>query len=219
STIVNRALEMTRPLIEERRHRIFTELAPAAIHADPDRLAQVVANLITNAAKYSEIGAPIRILTHHSGARVRLAVIDDGIGIAPGMIGRVFEAFVQQPHTLARSQGGLGLGLSIVKSLVEAHGGTVSAHSDGPGRGSTFVIELPAIDDPNATANVPETARPASTPPMRILVVDDNHDTAIALQGALEELGHVVAVAYDGPSALAEAASFKPQVGLLDLGL
>ena len=221
STIVNRALEMTRPLIEERRHRIFTELAPAAVHADPDRLAQVVANLITNAAKYSEIGAPIRILTQHSGARVRLAVVDHGIGIAPGMIGRVFEAFVQQPQMLARSQGGLGLGLSIVKSLVEAHGGTVSAHSDGPGRGSTFAIELPASEDPRdgAGATQPDTGLKPSVASRRILVVDDNRDAALALESGFGALGHEVVVAHDGPSALAAAETFKPELGFLDIGL
>jgi len=115
----------------------------------------------------------------------------------------------------------LGLGLSIVRSLVEAHGGTVSAHSDGPGKGRTFVVELPSIDGRSAGADVRDTEarRQPSTPPLRILVVDDNYDAALALQGALEELGHVVAVAHDGPSALAEAATFKPQVGLLDIGL
>jgi signal transduction histidine kinase len=220
-TAVARALEMTNPLVDEREQRIVADLAPVTVHGDPDRLAQVVANLITNAAKYSRLCAPIRIRTERSGSLARLTVEDEGVGIASDMIGRVFEAFVQEPQMPARSQGGLGLGLSIVKSLIEAHGGAVSAHSDGPGTGSTFVVELPAVDDASAKADVRDskTPRSRSTPPMRILVVDDNYDAALALQGVLEELGHVVAVAHDGPSALAEAEKFKPQVGLLDIGL
>jgi CheY-like chemotaxis protein/two-component sensor histidine kinase len=221
STIVNDALEMTNPLIEQRRHRIITDLAPAFIQGDHDRLAQAVANLITNAAKYSEVGSEIRIQTRRSGELVMLVVADDGVGIAPDMIGSVFDAFVQQPQTLARSQGGLGLGLSIVKGIVGAHGGKVSAHSDGPGKGSAFVIELPASEGLSVGASVPRRrVRPsAALPANRTLIVDDNYDAAAALQSALEELGHTVAVAHDGPSALAKAATFKPQLGLLDIGL
>lgn len=218
-TVVIRALEMTHQLIKQRLHQVITSLSPAAVCGDANRLSQVVANLITNAAKYSNFGSRIHVSTQRSGANARLTVSDEGVGISPAMIDRVFDPFVQEPQMLARSQGGLGLGLSIVKSLVEAHGGTVSAHSDGPGKGSTLVVDLPAVDGPSLGTEVPATTRPPSTPPMRILVVDDNYDAALALQGALEELGHVVAVAHDGPSALAEAATFRPQVGLLDLGL
>jgi CheY-like chemotaxis protein len=133
----------------------------------------------------------------------------------------VFEAFVQQPQTLARSQGGLGLGLSIVKGLVEAHGGTVSAHSDGPGRGSTFAIELPAGESPRDGAGITrlETALGPSVASKRILVVDDNRDVARALEAAFGVLGHEVEVAHDGPSALALAETFKPELGFLDIGL
>jgi signal transduction histidine kinase len=220
-TVVTRALEMTDPLIKQRLHRVITRLSPVVVHGDPDRLAQVAANLITNAAKYSNIGSQISIDTQRSGGTAKLAVTDEGVGIAPDMIGKVFDAFVQEPQMLARSHGGLGLGLSIVKSLVEAHGGTASAHSDGPRKGSTFVVELPAVDtqsDGTDTRDV-KASHPPSTAPLRILVVDDNYDAALALQCALEELGHVVAVAHDGPTALAEAATFAPQVGLLDIGL
>ena len=219
--IVRRALEMTNPLLEQHQNRIITDLAPVGVHADPDRLAQAVGNLVTNAAKYSEIGAPIRICTHRSGDLARLIVADEGFGIAPDMIGRVFDAFAQQPQMLARSHGGLGLGLSIVKSLVEAHGGMVSAQSDGPGKGSAFVIELPAITVPTAATPVPPPPLQlqSNIAPKRILVVDDNCDAAAALQAGLEALGHIVAVAHDGPSALIEAARFKPEVGLLDIGL
>jgi signal transduction histidine kinase len=220
-TVVIQALEMTNPLISQRLHQVVTSLAPVVVRGDADRLAQVVANLITNAAKYSNFGSRIWIGTQRSGAMARLTVTDEGVGISPDMIGKVFETFVQEPQMLARTQGGLGLGLSIVKSLIGAHHGTVAAHSDGPGKGSTFVIELPAIEDANADVDAESATQrhPTSTPPMRILVVDDNYDAALALQGALEELGHVVAIAHDGPSALAEAVAFKPHVGLLDIGL
>jgi signal transduction histidine kinase len=221
SAVVHCALEMTSPLLEKRQQRIVSDVASATVYGDPDRLAQVVANLITNAAKYSEIGSQIRIRTERSGGLVKISVADDGVGIAPDMIGQVFEPFVQRPQTLARSAGGLGLGLSIVKGLVEAHKGRVSAHSDGVGKGSTFVIELPAIERPITQPEVSrrwERLRPVSQV-NRFLVVDDNRDAAMALKVALEALGQIVVVAHDGPSALREAAAFKPQIGLLDIGL
>lgn len=220
-TVVTRALEMTGPLIEQRLHQVVTDLWPVWVNGDASRLAQVAANLITNAAKYSSLGAHIRIRTHRSGSMARLVVSDEGIGISRDMIECVFDPFVQEPQMPARSHGGLGLGLSIVKSLVDAHGGTVTAHSEGPGKGSTFVVELPAIDVPSAGREIPDRKLDLHPParPLRVLVVDDNYDAAAALQGALEVLGHEVAVAHDGPSALARAASFDPQLGLLDIGL
>jgi signal transduction histidine kinase len=221
SRVVAHALEMASPLVEKRRQRIITDLLPAAVHGDADRLAQVVANLITNAAKYSDVGSQIRIRTERSGERARITVSDDGAGIEPDMLGRVFEAFVQQKQTLERSGGGLGLGLSIVKGLVEAHDGTVSAHSEGHGKGSTFVIDLPAIDGSRPDGD--GAPSPARLTPLaqtkRILVVDDNRDAATALQRALEELGQIVVIAHDGPSALRQAAAFEPQIGFIDIGL
>jgi signal transduction histidine kinase len=218
--VVHRALEMTSPLLDRRQQRIVADLAPATVHGDVDRLAQAVANLITNAAKYSEIGAQVRIRTESSGGVSRVTIADDGIGIAPDMLGQVFDAFVQQRQTLARSEGGLGLGLAIVKGLVEAHGGTVTAHSAGLGKGSTFVIELPAHENASAVAAPPSPQpRPARGPAKRILVVDDNRDAALSLRRALERLGQVVMVAHDGPTALEQALAFQPQIGLLDIGL
>jgi CheY-like chemotaxis protein len=204
-TVVARALEMTNPLIRQRLHRVVTDLLPAAVNGDANRLAQVAANLITNAAKYSAMGSHIRIRTQRAGDVARLVVADEGIGMAPDMIERVFDAFVQQPQMLARSSGGLGLGLSIVRASSRPR--AVSAHSGGLGKGSTFVVELPAVDATTARADVAHRGDSlrASTQPLRILVVDDNYDAAAALQGALEVLGHVVAVAHDGPSALANA--------------
>ena len=227
ATIVNRALEMASPLLEKREHRVVSDLVlrGLGVSGDPDRLAQVVANLMTNAAKYSEPGSQIRIVARRSGDRVTLSVSDDGVGIAPEMLGRVFDAFVQQPQTLARSHGGLGLGLSIVKSLVEAHGGVVSAHSDGLGRGSTFVVDLPAIevrsvsDVLHAVTSTPATAPRPGVTPLRILVVDDNRDAADILKVALEAMGHAITIAYDGPSALEVAKTRAPQIALVDIGL
>ncbi len=216
--IVLRALETSRPQLERRQQRVVSDLAPATVRGDPDRLAQVVANLVTNAAKYSELGSQIRIRTESAGPLARITVADDGAGIAPDMLARVFDAFVQQPQTLARSGGGLGLGLSIVKSLVEAHGGTVRARSPGEGQGSTFIIDLPTAG-PGPHPAAPHPTTPPPTPRRRILVVDDNQDAALALKNALESLGQTVAVAHDADAALAEAAAFHPEVGLLDLGL
>jgi signal transduction histidine kinase len=221
SAVVDQALEMTRPLLEQRQQRIITDLAPSTVRGDPDRLAQVVANLITNAAKYSDAGSPIRIRTERLEGMVQISVADQGVGIAAEMIDRVFDAFVQQEQTLARSHGGLGLGLSIVRGLVQAHGGTVCAHSEGPGEGSTFVITLPAVVGSSAPAEITRPHRPLPTPlqARRILVVDDNEDAAIALRNVLEAMGQIVLVTHDGPSALGEAAAFQPQIGLLDIGL
>jgi signal transduction histidine kinase/ActR/RegA family two-component response regulator len=220
AVVVNRALEMTTPLIEQRHHRILTDLAPATVHGDADRLAQAVANLIINAAKYSETGSQIRIESRRRGDDAEVTVADDGVGIAPDMLDRIFEAFVQQPQILSRSQGGLGLGLAIVKSLVEAHGGAVCARSDGLGKGSTFTIVLPALEGPRARISIPpEVTLDPAPAPLRVLVVDDNYDAADALQLALEQLANVVAIAHDGSSALETAATFQPQIALLDLGL
>jgi signal transduction histidine kinase len=221
STTVHRALEVSGPLLETRRHRIISDLAPVTVHGDPDRLAQVVANLLTNAAKYSESGSPIRIRVRRSERMAQLSVTDEGVGLAPEMMGSLFEPFSQQPQTLARSRGGLGLGLSIVKHFVEAHGGSVSAYSDGLGRGSTFLIELPAFDEGSAAAQAAPPAAPLQplANALRVLVVDDVPDVAAAIGEAVRELGQTVEIAHDGPSALVKAATFHPQLAILDIGL
>jgi CheY-like chemotaxis protein len=149
-------------------------------------------------------------------------VRDEGIGIAPEMIGRIFDLFVQQPQTLDRSSGGLGLGLAIARSLVVMHGGTITAHSDGLGKGSEFVIELPWEPVPASPAAVAAPRVRTRTPgarKKRVLVVDDNEDAATTLAEALEEMGYVVELADDGPSALVKASSFQPDVALVDIGL
>ena len=219
---VLRAMEMAAPMLEPRAHPVaIGEVARSGllVHADPDRLAQVVFNLLANAAKYSEAGSPITVRAWRDGARVHLSVRDHGVGIAPEMIGRVFEMFVQQEQTIARSQGGLGLGLTIVRSLVEMHGGRVHARSAGVGRGTEFTVELPAADDGARPAEGAAAALRGAPRRRRILLVDDNVDAANALGELLRALGHEVEVAYDGPQALARAAEFRPDVALVDIGL
>jgi PAS domain S-box-containing protein len=219
--VVNPALELAGPLLEQRRSHVDVQVPwrGAAVEADRDRLAQVVANLLTNAAKYSEPGSRIGLRGERDGAVVRVTVEDEGVGLAHDMIGTVFEPFVQQPQSIERSEGGLGLGLAIVRSLVEAHGGVVRAESDGLDQGSRFIVELPAVEPGAAPAAVPPSPawRPAGRG--RVLVVDDNRDAVAMLRVALERLGYAVEVAFDGPSALERAAAFEPGIVLLDIGL
>jgi CheY-like chemotaxis protein len=221
---VQRALEVASPLLEQRRHHVDVELPSEGlgVEADGERLAQVVSNLLTNAAKYSNVGSCITITGRRNGDKIRLSVKDEGIGIPADMLETIFELFVQQPQTIERSRGGLGLGLAIVRNLIRMHGGTVVARSAGAGKGSEFVIELPAVDmaETRAAPALPVTLR--QQPPnnrKRILMVDDNEDVATTLKQALEQMGHVVAVAEDGPSALKTAKQFHPEVALLDIGL
>lgn len=222
--VVGRAIEVSSPLLEQRRHvlRVNVERRGLLIEADPERMTQVIANLLNNAAKYSEPGSRITIDAERVGDRVRLRVKDEGAGISPEMLGKIFDVFVQQRQTIDRSRGGLGLGLTIVRTLVEMHGGTVSAHSEGPGRGAEFTIELPALtpaglDGERETAGLFGAApRPRA---QRVLVVDDNRDAAAMLKIALEALGYTVEEAHDGPTALEIAERFEPTIALVDIGL
>jgi signal transduction histidine kinase len=215
------AIETSSPLFEQRLHRIEVDVPRIGlvIDADPDRMAQVFSNLMTNAVKYSEPGTRIGIEARRTSDRVRVRVIDEGAGIATDMIDKVFDMFVQQPQTLERSRGGLGLGLSIVKSLVELHGGKVSAYSEGVGHGTELVVELPAAAEGERPQPAPEPAPLGGGAVRRILVVDDNDDAALSLKKALERLGYAVAIAHDGPAALRAAAVFEPEIALLDIGL
>ncbi len=222
--VVWAAIEMAGPLLEGRRHRLETKVARTGllVEGDPDRLSQVVANLLTNAAKYTGAGGQVTVEAARENGWAVVRVRDSGIGIPPELLGRVFDLFVQGQRALDRSQGGLGLGLAIAKSLVEMHGGEVVAASEGPGSGSTFTIRLPlAVQG----VLVPRAGPPAALPRMReeaghrVLVVDDNHDAADALVEALDATGHAVLVAYDGPSALEAAAREHPEAAFLDIGL
>jgi PAS domain S-box-containing protein len=224
SEVVRKAVEIASPVLEERNHHLTLDVpgAGAAVDADPVRLAQVVANLLNNAAKYTEPRGRILLSVGRQGAEVLIRVRDNGIGIEPSLLPRLFQLFTQGKRALDRSQGGLGLGLTLVKSLVEMHGGSVSATSDGPGKGSEFTVRLPALEapalarQPNA-APAPSAARRRSL--QRILVVDDNPDAADTLAEALRLEGHEVRVALDGPGALAIAPGFRPHSALLDIGL
>ncbi|WAS96560.1 ATP-binding protein [Nannocystis punicea] len=220
--IAEQAVEMARPAIDERRHTLTVTLPPQPlhVHGDPVRLIQVVFNLLGNAAKYTEPGGRIWLAVEREGRGALLRVTDDGMGMPPELVPRVFDLFAQGDRTLDRAQGGLGLGLTLVHRLVEMHHGSVQAASPGLGQGSEFVVRLPALDA--AAAVAPPPPSPCSTAvrgATRILVVDDNHDVALSLQLLLETRGADVRVAHDGAGALAAAREFRPAVVLLDIGL
>ncbi len=222
SEVVARAIEMASPLLEEKQHRLTLSVASRGLAVDVDagRIAQVIANLLTNAAKYTDAGGSIEVAATRAAGEIELSVRDTGVGISAEMMDTVFEVFVQERQALDRSRGGLGLGLAIVRSLVAAHGGRVSAESPGRGRGSTFRVWLPAADAavPD-TAAVPRGPEPRRAPGSRVLVVDDNADLAGTLADVLAVMGHRAVVAADGPSAMKAAAEFDPEIALLDLGL
>jgi len=225
TAVVAKAIESASPLLEQRRHDLQVAI-PRNLYldADPMRLGQVIGNLLTNAAKYTEMGGHIGLRARREGDEVVIEVSDDGIGIPPEVLPTLFDLFAQGPRSMDRGEGGLGLGLALVKTLTQLHGGTVSAHSAGPGTGSTFVVRLPAYRGVGALATGSERPVASMRPPhagtgLRVLVVDDNIDAASMLAEVLEELGHQVEVAYDGPQALEIAQRFRPTTALLDIGL
>jgi len=235
SVVVAQAIETASPLIERGGHVLAVEVPVDGLPVDADvsRLAQVIANLLTNAAKYTPAGGHIWIGARREDDQAVLEVRDDGVGIAPEMLDHIFGLFTQVPQDLARSQGGLGLGLSIVKALTEKHGGTVTARSAGRGHGSEFTVRLPlaraeetAASSPAAPGTRPGPAarsgpgtRGSHHPPRRILVVDDNEDAAWILAETLSLIGHDVRCAHDGPSALRAATEHVPEVAFIDIGL
>ena len=225
--VIAKAVEMSSPLLEQRAHQLTVD-APRGrglkVEADPARLSQVFANLLANAAKYTEAGGRIQVSAVRDGNTVRAKVSDNGAGIDPHLLPRVFDLFIQAKQTLDRSQGGLGIGLTIVRNLVELHGGKVSARSEGLGRGSDFVVELPALDRIASRGVAAPAAKPSRTQErfwrsLRVLVVDDNADGALMVAESLEDLGYEVRQAGDGPGALEEAAEFRPHAAVLDIGL
>lgn len=222
STVVAEALETTAPGFAERGHRVEVSLPEAELPVlgDRHRLGQSVANLLTNAAKYTEPGGRVwvagAIEDQHAVVRVR----DDGVGIAPELLPRLFDTFVQGDQSLDRSHGGLGLGLAIVRSLVSQHGGTISVHSDGVGQGSEFVLRLPlARESPPQPGAGGVAALPRGTRAGRVLVVDDNQDAAALLGELLKASGYAVSLAPDGARALEQSAAFAPEFAILDIGL
>ncbi|HTV00668.1 MAG TPA: ATP-binding protein, partial [Luteitalea sp.] len=218
--VVGQAVEQVSPLLEERGQHLTIDLPGERLDVvgDATRLSQVLSNLLTNAAKYTDPGGHVEIGAQRVDDEIVVRVTDTGVGIAPDILPRIFELFVQARQANDRAHGGLGLGLAIVKSLVERHGGTITAESAGPGRGSVFEVRLPTGSLPsNATdANLADSIMPV---PHRVLVVDDNEDGAAMLAAILTARGHVVAVAHDAPTALERAAEFRPDVALLDIGL
>jgi signal transduction histidine kinase len=223
ATVINHAVEGSLPLIEARNQNLAVHIPrePLWIKGDLVRLDQVISNLLNNAAKYSDAGARIGLDVLASEQWVSVRVKDNGIGITAELLPHVFDLFTQADHSLARTQGGLGLGLTLVKRLVEMHGGRVEVRSEGPGRGSEFLVHLPRQPMP-AQAELRTLAlnqASGSEKPVRVLVVDDNYDAAESLAFLLSLEGHTVDVAYDGVSALSEAAKFQPQVVLLDIGM
>lgn len=216
--VVAQAIESVEPLIEEKGHRVFVGAAyePIFVHGDMARLVQSLANVITNAAKYTDPGGEIHVDSRLVGERALIAVSDNGIGIAADMLTSIFDPFVQGRRTIDRSQGGLGIGLAVVDRLVRMHGGTVRAKSAGYGRGARFEIELPVVAPPRA---VGEAAAPTRTSARRILVVDDNHDAADMLAHLLRMSGHETLAVYSAPEALERVHTFSPEVVLLDIGL
>jgi PAS domain S-box-containing protein len=224
ATVVARAVETAKPLIEVQGHKLDISLPPDSLllNADPVRLAQVVGNLLTNSAKYTEANGHIWLTAHREGDQAVLRVRDNGIGIAPDMLPHVFELFVQADHATTRAQGGLGIGLTLVKNLVGLHGGLVEAHSAGLGKGCEFVVRLPLMSrrtQPPGDSARAEQGPAAAASGHRLLVVDDNRDAAFSLSMLLRLQGHEVKVAHDGLSALETAMSFRPVLIFLDLGM
>ncbi len=223
ATIVHDALEVCRPAIEAGRHELRVSLphAPVMVEGDCTRLVQILCNLLSNAAKYTAPGGRIEIEARVEGDEAVVSVADNGVGIPPEMLNRVFEMFTQVEDTLQRSQGGLGIGLTLVKRLAELHGGRVEAQSPGRGKGSRFVLHLPRARSKPAPARSPAATAPGRAKPAahRILVADDNRDAADSLASMLRLLGHDVCIAYDGAEAVALAESFRPQLALLDIGM
>jgi PAS domain S-box-containing protein len=222
ASVLARAIEMASPLFEQRSHRLSVEVPRTGLLVEVDqvRLGQVLANLLTNAAKYTDPRGTVVVRGRRERGEVVVSVIDNGIGIRSDVLPDIFDMFVQGERALDRSQGGLGIGLTLARNLVEAHGGSIEAHSAGRGQGSEFTVRLPAC----AGSRAP-TARDGELPAgqrgsgQRILLVDDNTDAADVLAEVLRGAGHEVAVAYDGPQALGVARTFEPDTALLDIGL
>jgi signal transduction histidine kinase/ActR/RegA family two-component response regulator len=225
SEIIDNAVETARPAIEAAGLGLGISLpaGPVFLDADLTRLAQVLSNLLTNSAKYTNRGGQIWLTAERSGDDAVIAVRDNGTGIAADALPRVFDMFSQAGRSIERTSGGLGIGLALVKGLVEMHGGSVAASSDGPGTGSTFTVRLPVLPsisaEPESTAAPPHDAHPPAGSRRRILVVDDSRASARTLATVLELLGNEVNTAHDGIEALEAAEKFLPEVILMDLGM
>ncbi len=223
AAVIARAAETAGPVIDARGHRLEITLPPEPLPVSGDvvRLTQVLANLLTNAAKYQERAGRIRLTAGREGGSAVVRVKDDGIGIAPDLLPHIFDLFMQADHSLARSQGGLGIGLTLVHSLVQMHGGSVEARSAGPGQGSEFTVRLPLLTEaePAAAAEAPRPEKTAAGRKQRVLIVDDNVDGAHSLAMLVRLWGHEVRLAHDGPGGVELAETYRPDLVLLDIGL
>ena len=216
-----KAVEIAIPLFEknEQQFEVKVPQRPLVLNGDEARLIQVFANLLNNAAKYTQAGGHVTMGVRQTDHQLEVEVRDDGMGIAPELLPRMFELFVQGHQDADRSEGGLGLGLTLVKALVQLHGGEVEARSPGPRLGSTFLVRLPALNQTLTEVEEPVAVPLPSSNKRRILVVDDNEDARSLLADMLSALGHEVETACDGPTALATFDSFRPDVAILDIGL
>jgi len=219
--VVSTAVELASSLIEQRRHHVEIDVPSGElfVDGDPARLAQIVTNLLTNAAKYTPESGRITVRARRAGELAEIAVEDTGVGIPPHLLSRVFDLFVQGERAADRRDGGLGIGLTIVKNLARMHSGEVIAESEGAGRGSRFTLRLPA----RAASQLPSITQPSrptsASVSQRVLIVDDNTDVADLVADVLRAHGHTVAVAHDGAAALRVAEAFRPETALVDIGL
>jgi CheY-like chemotaxis protein len=221
ATIVSNAVETSEPLVTAGRHELDVSLPaePVWLDGDPVRLAQLLSNLLNNAAKYTPPGGKIALQAERNDGMLEIAVRDNGVGIPEASLERIFEMFHRGDRTTTRGQGGLGIGLSLARQLAEMHGGTIAAQSPGVGKGSEFLVRLPVVSlgGPPVQARAAVEARPI--PAKRILVVDDNEDSAESLGALLGFLGVDVRTALDGPSALEAYAEYDPAIAFLDIGM
>ncbi|MEX2142660.1 MAG: PAS domain S-box protein [Pirellulales bacterium] len=222
--VIQQSLQTCESVIDERRHRLSVEMPNEfmPVEGDAARLEQVFVNLLTNAAKYTEEGGQIAVTAELSPSEAVVRVRDNGIGIRSDLLPQVFELFRQLNPSLHRAEGGLGIGLNIVKNLVELHGGSVAAASEGPHRGSEFVVRLPRMTQPSLPSRQEPPSEPVTTTrqaPLRVMVVEDNADIAHSMVALVRHLGHEVELAHDGKAALAVAQRFLPQIALFDIGL
>jgi len=216
--VVARAVEQTQATVSDAGHELHVDVEPGIIaDVDPARLAQVIANLVTNAAKYTPAGGRLELRASATPARITIAVRDNGAGIAPELLPRVFDLFIQGEQGRDRAHGGLGIGLAVAKAIVELHGGVIRGESAGQGAGSVFTVDLPRL--PHVRLRSEPVAIAADRTALRIVVVDDNRDACELLAEAMRELGHEVHIAHDGPGGLRVTSEVVPDVAILDLGL
>lgn len=221
ATVIAKAVETVQPLMHERRHtlRVMCAEKPLWLNADPARLEQILVNLLSNAGKYTDPGGLIEIIARREQSILLITVRDNGIGMSAETLSRAFELFAQNMPSQDRNDSGLGIGLTLVKTLTEMHGGSVDANSEGPGRGSELTLRFPLIEETRTSLTSTAPHSPAPGTSRHILIVDDNRDAADALSQLLQIMGHRVQTVYDGPAALESAAAFQPDTVLLDIGL